>query len=67
MDNIDLYLEKTGQDFTDLMAGASQYGPVFITEELVPKALKENKRIVWVTRLVDGEDLGLVDFKLEPI
>jgi hypothetical protein len=43
------------------------YGPGFIEETLVPKALKENKKIVWVPDLKDGEDVGLVRYELQDI
>ena len=66
MDNIDKYLELTGQDFQYLMSGAMQYGPGLI-DVLVDQALEENKKIVWTTRLVDGEDLGLVNYELQPL
>ncbi len=60
------YLEMTGQTFQYVMSGAMQYGMDFILE-LAEKALKENKRIVWKTRLVEGEDLGLVNYVLMSI
>jgi hypothetical protein len=67
MDAVEQYLEKTGQEFKDLMAGAATYGPAFIENTLVPKALEENKKIVWVPDLVEGEDLGRVKYELQDI
>ena len=60
------YLEMTGQTLEYVMSGGIQYGPTFIYK-LVAQALKEKKRIVWKTRLIDGEDVGLCDFELRPI
>lgn len=64
---LETYLEKSGQDFSDLMEGAATYGPEYIEKELIPKALEQNKKIVWVPRLVDGEDLGLMDWELQDL
>ena len=65
--DLDKYLEMTGQSFGDLMQGASTFGPSFIENELVPRALKEKKIIVWLPRLVDGKDVGLADYKLQDL
>jgi hypothetical protein len=67
MDNTEKYLKMTGQDFKYLMSGSRQYGDNFITEELVTLAISENKKIVWNQHLVDGEDIGLLDYELQPI
>ena len=48
------------------MSGAIQYGPQFI-DELVEKSLLKNKKIVWKTRLINGQDLGMVNYRLKPI
>lgn len=45
--NIKDYLEKTGQSRQELYAGSQAYGVGFIIQELIPRALKENKKIVW--------------------
>ena len=66
MDLLQLYLQKAGQDFQYLMQGAAQYGYSFI-ERLAIKAYSENKKIVWKERLINGQDLGLLDYELQPI
>ncbi len=67
MDAVEQYLESTGQEFKDLMAGAATFGPKFIEEELVPKALEEKKKIVWVPDLEEGEDIGRVKYELQDL
>ena len=62
--NLDRYLEMTGQTFTDLMQGASDHGPCFILDELVPLCLKEKKKIIWKNRNLK---LGLTYYKLVDI
>ena len=64
-DNLTKYLAMTGQTWTEVMQGASNYGMTFILEELIPRALKEKKKIVWKTKLVDGQDLGLTEYELK--
>ena len=64
MDSLQLYLIKTGQDLQYLMQGAAQYGYSFI-EELAIKALSENKKVVWKERLINGQDLGILDYELQ--
>lgn len=64
--NIEKYLEATGQDLQDLLAGEQQYGPGYI-DDLVDQALKEKKKIVFVPELTDGEDLGLGKYELQPL
>jgi hypothetical protein len=44
---VDKYLKMTGQTMQELMGGEFSYGMTFIIEELVPKCLKEKKKIVW--------------------
>ena len=66
MDSLQLYLIKTGQDLQYLMQGAAQYGYSFI-EELAIKALSENKKVVWKERLINGQDLGILDYELQQI
>jgi hypothetical protein len=44
---INEYCNKTGQTRQYLFSGGFSYGWTFIIDELVPKALKENKKIVW--------------------
>lgn len=67
MDPVEKYLEITGQSLRDLYEGSSTYGPNFIEDELVPQALQENKRIVWIPDLVDGEDVGRVHYELQDL
>ncbi len=62
MEDIDAYLKMTGQTIQYLMSGASQYGIDFI-QKLATKALKQNKKIVWETKLIDGEDIGLYQYR----
>lgn len=66
MNEVELYLKKAGQDFQYLMQGAMQYGVTFL-EELAAKALVENKKIVWKERYVGSQDLGLLDYELQPL
>jgi len=66
MNEVELYLKKAGQDLQYLMQGAMQYGVAFL-EELASKALAENKKIIWKERYVDTQDLGLLDYELQPI
>ena len=66
MDSLELYLKKSEQDLQYLMQGATQYGYSFI-ENLAIKALSINKKIVWKERLINGQDLGLLDYELQPI
>ena len=66
MDSLELYLKKSEQDLQYLMQGAAQYGYSFI-ENLAIKALSKNKKIVWKERLINGQDLGLLDYELQPI
>ena len=65
-DSLDIYLEKTGQTMQELFSGGIRYGHKYI-KELVEKALKENKKIVFITELTDGEDLSLGRYKLVPM
>ncbi|MEJ7626980.1 MAG: hypothetical protein WKF35_08965 [Ferruginibacter sp.] len=61
MTHLEQYLEKTGQTMQDLFAGASQVGVGFVFD-LIPKALEENKIIVWVTH---NEFLGSGVYELQ--
>lgn len=67
MSSLEEYLKKTGQTFQELMSGSVQYGPDFILNELVVTAIKDNKKIVWKPKLVDGQDVGLLNYELQPI
>lgn len=67
MTDVDKYLEATGQTFQELLSGAATYGAPFIIDELVPKALEQKKKIIWNTRLTNGEDLGMVDYELQDL
>lgn len=62
--DLDLYLDKTGQTFQYIMEGARAYGLPFIVGELIPQALKEEKKIVWKD---DDSELGLVSYTLEDL
>lgn len=63
--NIDLYLQKTGQTRQELMAGGQAYGAEYIINELLPKALKENKKIVWKDEFEKG--IGAMSFTLQDL
>ena len=65
VEDIDLYLEKTGQSRQDLLAGAQAFGVQFIYDNLIPRALKENKKIVWKDEPSKG--LDAVSYTLEDI
>lgn len=67
MDNIEKYLAKTNQTFQYLMSGSMQHGEDFITNILVEEALNEGKKIVWTKHLVDGKEVGLLNYELQPI
>jgi hypothetical protein len=71
MDNtqqiLDDYLAMSGQDLGELTGGGTTFGLGFIFETLVPKALAERKRILWVPDLQGGEDVGLVKYELQDI
>jgi hypothetical protein len=67
VDKIEQYLQLTGQSHRELLAGAATYGPGYILDELVPKALAEKKKIVWVNDLIEGEDVGMVHWELRDI
>ena len=46
MNDIDKYLARTGETFQELMSGAHAFGIEKISE-MVAKANRENKKIVW--------------------
>jgi hypothetical protein len=59
MDNnkiIDEYLKMTGQSRQELYGGAEAFGISYINTELVPKAIKEKKKIVWKDEFDKGID-----------
>ena len=64
---VEKYLSLTGQTEQELFQGAMTFGMPFILEELVPKALKENKKIVWSSKLIDGQDLGVAEYSLQDL
>ncbi len=61
---LETYMKKTGQDRQYIYSGAQAFGSVFINQELLPKAVKENKKIVWKT---DFTAIDKVDYSLEDI
>lgn len=65
MSDVEKYLKKTGQTKQELFAGEFSYGFHFIVDELIPKAIKENKKIVWKTE--DVKVLDLITYELIPI
>jgi len=65
-ERVNEYLAKTGQTFQELMAGSVQYGSEFILTELVEQALQQHKKIVWIPHLIEGTDVGLLNYVLEP-
>jgi len=66
MENLNKYLELTGQHKKELLAGEQQYGQKYI-DDLIDQALKENKKIVFVPELTNGQDLGLGKYELQPL
>ena len=66
MSNVEEYLGRTGQKLEDLLAGESQYGPDYINQ-LVKQALTENKKIVFVPELTNGQQLGQGKYELQPL
>jgi len=61
---LEKYLKMSKQTEQELFAGLMSYDYDFIINELVPRALKENKKIVWNS---DKEKLDLTVFELIPI
>ncbi len=59
-----IYMEKTGQSKQYIYSGEQSFGAVFINQELIPKAVKENKKIVWKT---DFTAIDKIDYSLEDI
>ncbi|MBX3240843.1 MAG: hypothetical protein KIT80_15165 [Chitinophagaceae bacterium] len=59
--DIEKYLDLTGQSFQELMEGSMYAGPDYVISELVPKALREKKKIVWVA---EDHDLATGHYKL---
>ncbi len=53
MKALDEYILKSGQSIDYVLKGSKQYGIAFITDVLVPKALAENKIIIWKAILTD--------------
>lgn len=58
------YLSKTGQSRQELFAGGEYFGIHFIVSELIPKALKENKKIVWKDT---KEGIGTMSYSFEDL
>ncbi len=58
-----IYMEKTGQSRQYIYSGEQAFGAVFINQELLPKAIKENKKIVWKDDflIIDKMDYSLED------
>jgi hypothetical protein len=65
MNTLDLYLRTRNQTEADLYGGASTFGFDFIEKELVPKAIEENKKIIWIDEVIDGEYTGNVTYALQ--
>lgn len=63
--DITSYLELTGQTKQELFAGSSAFGMSYILNDLVPKALKEQKKIVWKDEPEKG--IGAMSFTLEDL
>ena len=64
-ENISKYLEMTGQSERELYAGEQFFGIEFILQDLVPKALKQKKKIVWKDE--PGKGLGYMSYSLQPL
>lgn len=60
---VEQYLEITGQSFQELFSGVIQYGPAYI-DELVVKALKQKKKIIFKPELTNGQNPGLGRYEL---
>ncbi len=44
---LETYMSKTGQSRQYIYSGEQAFGAVFMNQELLPKAVKENKKIIW--------------------
>jgi ATP-dependent Zn protease len=66
MNTIEKYFELTKQEPVEVFAGESQYGASYVNN-LIEKALNENKKIVFIPELTDGEDLGLGKYELQSL
>jgi hypothetical protein len=66
-DMVKSYCDKTGQSDQELFAGAEFFGIDFIYNELLPKALKENKKIIWKDLDPYTEGIGAMSYSLEDI
>jgi len=63
--NVLTYLAKTGQTKQELMAGSQYYGATYILSRILPRALEENKKIVWKDDYAHG--IGAMSFALEDL
>jgi 3-dehydroquinate synthetase len=59
------YLKMTGQTKQELYSGAQAFGMAYINTELIPKAIKEKKKIVWKDEFDKGIDA--MSFTLEKL
>lgn len=59
------YLKKSNQTKEYLLSGSQFFGIDFIYNELLPQAIKENKKIVWKNEPTKG--LGGMSFSLQNI
>lgn len=65
MSELETYLERAKQELSELLAGEQQYGPEYVNQ-LIRRALKENKKIVFIPELTNGQNLGLGRYELQP-
>lgn len=66
MTSFQKYIQLTKQDPAEILAGESQYGAQYIND-LIEKALTENKKIVFIPEMTEGENLGLGTYELQPL
>ena len=66
MTDVEKYIEITKQSPIDIFAGERQYGPKYVND-LITKALQEKKKLVFITDLIEDQDLGLGHYELQPL
>jgi hypothetical protein len=62
--DVNSYLEKTGQTLKELYEGAGQYSTTFI-HDLVKQALENNKKLVWIPDPKSPPLSGLLLYRFE--
>lgn len=61
------YLKLTGQDIQYLMSGTVQFGSDFVFYDLVERALREKKKIIWFPDPDTDPQLALLSYRFESL